>query len=483
MHLAIIRRSLAISVLVGIAATYRASAQHETFSISRPKSLERAVEKRASLRTGKLEVRETVYNLKTPTGELLRTPEGEPIERLYSIRFANGTEVLTDRGDRNGIVTRTPDGAPHPFMPQEPRHYYSADQESINRSESPLSLVLVYKRPSGRRLDVRALGFGLHEQENELEHGIWSDSVQNPEARRYSEAIENGLYVVSWMTGRTRVTFWLDPEKDWSPVRVRQEREDFWSETRSAYAKDDGIWFPTLVETYQSDYDGGRSAARAVQVIRREFNMPDHPQQLTYADIGLEPGMPCEFRDQTSGEAFPGVWDGKQALRTNDYLKKLNSGEVQEGPNYRRAFYAKRAKRAEEARAGNAAARPPLVAKLPVRPQRWLSTWEEYVRDFIAKYKLSQEQSDKAHAILRECQDQANQYIDRKIADFQDLQRRHTELLESVPPDIEARLERIEQERKALLAPIDEIFEKRLKPRLDKLPTAAQRKAAGDKEP
>lgn len=46
------------------------------------------------------------------------------------------------------------------------------------------------------------------------------------------------------------------------------------------------------------------------------------------------------------------------------------------------------------------------------------------------------------------------------------------------PAEHEKAFEPLAVERRKLMAPVDEIFEKRLKPRLDPLPTRAQRRAA-----
>jgi len=102
--------------------------------------------------------------------------------------------------------------------------------------------------------------------------------------------------------------------------------------------------------------------------------------------------------------------------------------------------------------------------------------WEAYVREFIQRYQLDEAQSQKAYAILRECQDQARGYMSRRRADFDRLDER----LKSInnEPDKTKALQEIQQQRLKLLEPVGRIFEKQLKPRLERLPTRAQRQAA-----
>ncbi len=102
--------------------------------------------------------------------------------------------------------------------------------------------------------------------------------------------------------------------------------------------------------------------------------------------------------------------------------------------------------------------------------------WEAYVREFIQRYQLDEAQSQKANSILRECQDQARGYMSRRKADFDRLDER-LKLLSGETDKTKAMME-IQQQRQKLLEPVGRIFERQLKPRLERLPTRAQRQAA-----
>lgn len=106
------------------------------------------------------------------------------------------------------------------------------------------------------------------------------------------------------------------------------------------------------------------------------------------------------------------------------------------------------------------------------------SEWEAYVRKFIEKYELNEDQQNKANKILKSCQDQANRYMRSREGHLKRLDQRLAEL--KSPTDDSQRQEaaKLKAAREKMLSPIGMIFERQLKPRLEKLPTRAQRDAA-----
>lgn len=125
------------------------------------------------------------------------------------------------------------------------------------------------------------------------------------------------------------------------------------------------------------------------------------------------------------------------------------------------------ANRAAEKQPENAGEAAPPVARIDARAadatsrEQIESEWERYTREFIARYKLDQKQTTIAERLLRRCQSRGNDYVTRRRAAFQEAGR-------------SGDAERLD----ALRAPIGEIFEKQLKPGLDRIPTRAQRAAA-----
>jgi|GEM_PF-1044020 len=106
------------------------------------------------------------------------------------------------------------------------------------------------------------------------------------------------------------------------------------------------------------------------------------------------------------------------------------------------------------------------------------SQWDAYVRDFIQKYKLDEEQQQRAYAILKQCKEEARAYVDKRKSTIEDLDRRIQALAGSGDKEKAAELGKLNEKKTKLMAPVNMIFEKRLKPRLEKLPTRAQREAA-----
>jgi hypothetical protein len=100
---------------------------------------------------------------------------------------------------------------------------------------------------------------------------------------------------------------------------------------------------------------------------------------------------------------------------------------------------------------------------------RDLSEWERYVRDFIRKYTLDADQTERAWKVYRGCKERADQYLARKTEEIARLDAE----LRKAPGDQELR-----RKRAALREPLDQIFERELRPGLERIPTAHQREQA-----
>jgi hypothetical protein len=106
------------------------------------------------------------------------------------------------------------------------------------------------------------------------------------------------------------------------------------------------------------------------------------------------------------------------------------------------------------------------------------SAWEKYVREFIAKYQLNNEQTQKANAVLEDCQAQAERYTIGRKTRLEQLDQQIAEQRKSKDKDKSKRLAELNKQRGKLTEPLDRIFEQQLQPRLERLPTRAQRRAA-----
>jgi hypothetical protein len=108
--------------------------------------------------------------------------------------------------------------------------------------------------------------------------------------------------------------------------------------------------------------------------------------------------------------------------------------------------------------------------------------WDRYVADFIKKYGLNDEQKQKAEGILKDCKSQAERYLTGKQADMERLDAEEAKL--KAATDKEKAQERskalaeINKQRTEMREPVSQIFERQLKPKLERLPTRAQRRDA-----
>lgn len=111
---------------------------------------------------------------------------------------------------------------------------------------------------------------------------------------------------------------------------------------------------------------------------------------------------------------------------------------------------------------------PKSVTKTPEKPA---DDWAQYVEQFIKRYQLDAQQSQKAHIFLEQQQQRRDQHLQRSVASMERVKKMITDA--KTPRDREL----AESAYQRFNQPIDRMFEK-LKEKLNTLPTRAQRKAA-----
>ncbi|MBN2447459.1 MAG: hypothetical protein JXO22_12075 [Phycisphaerae bacterium] len=114
-------------------------------------------------------------------------------------------------------------------------------------------------------------------------------------------------------------------------------------------------------------------------------------------------------------------------------------------------------------------------------PDKYESEWDKYVADFIERYSLNDAQTQKAHTILKSCKEQAAQLVRRNKSKIEVLDKQLADARKD--KDTASEVAKLTKQRDGLLEPLTQIFERQLKPRLDKLPTRAQREAAEKPKP
>jgi hypothetical protein len=380
--------------------------------------------------------------------------------------FAGNDRIVVQRGDEEGVVRRTADGQPGESGPI--RTLFGAGR--LWRNEEARYHAEAYARETPNTLvaDLRALGTSGGFFTGGAEYvSPWV--LAGPSQRtRYHEDVENGLAVVTAERedGWTQ-QWWIDPQRGWQPVRSRLVRPDGgWQESRSALKSFDGIWYPEKVQYYDSAWKGGKEAENMFRIFQAEFNRADQPRTLTPADIGITPGTALEMHDRNQlpipGEA--GFFDGRDVVPMSQYL-------------------------AQRAASHEAALKQPGAATQPVgdpnacagrieRMMHFESEWEAYTRRFIEKYQLDADQTTKARQVLSTCQTHANAYMTRRKGDIEKLQKELAGLKDLETSQRAAKAAAVADVLEKLGQPIEQIFERQLKPHLESLPTRKQRAAA-----
>lgn len=284
-------------------------------------------------------------------------------------------------------------------------------------------------------------------------------------SRRFAE----DLCVISAELGEDRFEWWLDPEKDYQPVRSAHFRAGEWiEETRCELRQFGPIWMPGRVEILDARHAGGVEPREIYTIEHAEFNGANHPSKLTPAHLGYGAGTNVHYVDHGSGPREIRMWTGAEIVSQERYFELQAEGKIRPSE----------AVEAEVAR---------LLQKNPMTPARiasglliripFESEWEEYTREFIQRFSLDEGQSNSARRILADCQQRADRYLATHKSEFDDLEQRRKKA--AVNPELDnAALGEIMREIKRLGEPIEHIFDHELKPRLEKLPTATQRATA-----
>lgn len=439
------------------------------FAQQRPEALQKLEEYRGALRTGQIEWSQTNFGQN----------EGWRKGVLFykTSKIAENARILVNRGDENGIVIRDENGNANADDCRTPTYRIQTGAgvwEKMDGEMQPM-IPATFFEGAGGVPDPRSFGVTSGLDLPDIHEAIWLDPHASPTAWRYEESQENDLHVVRVFKGAETTTYWIDPQRGWSPVRVRSDysKDNRWVESRSTLKEMDGAWMPETVQIYDSMHDDGKTPVSVVQVYDASFNQPEQPRELTLADIGVDIGTVATVV-KGNQRPFEGKWDGENVIDMEEFARR----KLKDGPLFKRELSCLKRKQAEKA---NARSNEDVVENLdPVMlrksvsrdPKQCESLWEAYTRKFIEKYKLNDDQTQKALAILKDCQDRGKAHLDGHRDEF----AKYDELLKKTGqgenPDLQAM-------RDKLIKPLEDIFEQRLVPRLDKLPTRAQRKAAG----
>lgn len=393
-------------------------------------------------------------------------------ENFFSTRIAGDTRIRTERGTAKGRRYGIR-GQPGSFYTPEVRYTFVSPQQSFTRGElATLANRYVDESPEATLDDVRTAGLTLRRWRGSVQDVLWGTPRNERDRhmpRRYTSEVVDGLHVVTGLDDHGYgMRWWIDPEKGWHATRVQELRDgEVFAEATVTLKQWGDFWFPEKVV----------GPFTTVIVYAASFDQADHAQELTPADIGVDVGMGIGQKG-APGYLF---WDGHGTIGVDEYVAKVKSGELVIAPSVKEVWAKQHIKRKIDANpvpADTVAQRQARGAETDiVRVRKFDSQWEAYTRRFIARYALNKSQSDKALGILKNCQNQGLRYLARNRNKLEKLEKRSAELRKADATGNAGQLSKISEQLARLAQPLDDIFEKQLKPRLDKLPTRAQRKA------
>lgn len=416
-----------------------------------PNALRAAFASRERLQTGWIEYAETDFRR-----------QQKPIYRTAEF---TATETLTSLyGDENGYIGDE-------FRPERPYRTLNAPAGTYQHDGGFLFGV-VGPPEFGREYSPRSFGLfwavsasGLGELASEL--------TRKDRNLKFEERRDGDLIVVTRQDGDYRTVWWLDPRRDFNPVRVRSESDrGLVGEVRITLDKFDDVWFPREIAAYRADAAGDEAPVQILSVTAASFNQPTQAKALTPADAGFEPGLLLDvWPPQTTGPQI--IWDGEKPVPDTEFLERIRAGQIKRGARNRAAHDALPPVPPEMMEAAQRGLRPDETGQGALRGR--VGRWRQYTEEFILRFALDEDQRQRARQILADCENRGSDYLTRNHERFADATRDLEEARRAGARD--ERL-RIRERLNDLLAPLDRIFDDVLKPRLERLPTRAQRDAA-----
>jgi|GEM_PF-4928090 len=432
-------------------------------SLKKPSALQALEESRKTIVNGRIEW--SVF----PRGE------SEAELRFVNRYAANGDYIFEVRGDRNGwtvfsraerrgtsklpqIYLSNTDGFWHYQETNSNAMLWRSAGKTSSLAEDVRDVLLAGIYPTSASI-VRDKGFGM----------VWNPSGRP--VRAWTQRRRSGIYEVIAQFDRGRRMVWhIDPAKGWNATRVFIEEADGlvnW-EAVATIRKYGESWLPARTEYWKEG-----ELTEVVEIRGAKVNQPKGRKSFSPKDIGMQPGMQVAAQNWRPGENI--VWNGESIVSHDAFLADLKAGRRDWGPILKR--HGGSPLLTEEQRRKRVLQYKSALNRSIAN--KHVGHWVRYVEAFIRRFSLDDEQSQKAHVILRECQKEAAGIINAKQAAFT---RAVEELVAARESGARDELAQRERELAELRRPIAMIFEQRLKPRLDKLPTRSQRRNIEDLE-
>jgi len=409
----------------------------------------------------------------------------------YVSRYArNGDLIFEERGDEKGFTRWNAAGYgisrfPYLWLRKHDgtvwRYRDTTGVAHVIPPDTPIE-----RRPPISIRDARAIGLFSTSKSIELPLGGADAWVGSKDVVvEYHTQREGSYHIVEGVHASGAKTTWtIDPERGWNALRIvseyqgvdaRGHKKLVRTEVINELARFGNVRFPART-TYLRD---GEIEA-VIEVTEARFNRPDDPAAFSPNDIHVEPGVNITIATAEPGSRIK-VWNGEAISDPDVFWQEVQAGLREPGPLFKqlqqRGYWdSPYLSDAERRRLAVEAAK--RYVEHGVRDYKLL--WRQYVNQFIQRYKLDAEQAQKAFVILAECEDRAEPIAQRIERRFAELAR---ELKKAAQRSDSDRIRQLRDAMAKLKEPITQIFERRLKPGLEKLPRRSQRAAAGDSTP
>lgn len=447
--------------------------QGSEWNIDKPPELKALEDDRAGIRAAAIR-----WTLTRPGNEL-------PVQR-YANRIAGDDLVFSEFGDDLGVrgftINEKGERLPSRSMPD---HLLSRNDELWMYTEDELIADVYSAKQAPQALDIRSIGLVALPKFDAPWHTYLDDhSKRIPRYKTERNDHETIVEMTYGESPRELFRWTLSAEYGYQPVKCEWVVDGrLHRSAKFDYQSVGADQFFVRRAEYLNE-DGALTAA--IDVTKAEINSPNLPARLTPEDIGVGNGVNLHYK-----EGHPKRNDGVhiycdgESLISDEFTQRQTTVGVKPGAVFARRFpflqeqYERTIQTNRDS--NEAASMTSTSASSQPSSQPALSEWERYTIDFIADYRLSDEQAQKALSILHECQDQAWAHH-RRVADkLERIDRSLAATVAETQPALDA--EALKRERATLLEPIQAIFDQQLKPRLDKLPTRAQRASRATSKP
>jgi hypothetical protein len=415
--------------------------------------------------------------LKSGTIEWVSLSEGDETRfRRHISRYAsNGDFIYEQRGDQGGWTVQHLLKYPLLYL-RNGAGWWKTQETSLGaRFWSEDGHLPEW---AGEIKDFRLAGIGPVTKSLDVCEAHHSYGLPDRSIARWREWKDGATHLVTGvLTDGGAITWRIDPARGWNAERVTLQSADgvTVAESVSVLREFDGVWLPE-----RTDYFLNGKLRESVRLTRAALNRKADARSFALADLGCEPGTNIGVENSPAraerGLDFVKIWDGETVIESNDWFRMVKEGKRRPGPTFERLNRGEPFTSPYESPL-EAAAKSIETKKSAARGvlEAHRGLWEKYVLDFIARFRLHEEQVQQAYQILARCQRAAEERTQRERSAFIPLWTERQSAGERFDDRKAAELERLAEK---IEGTVERIFKEELQPRLEKIPTRAQRKAA-----